>query len=64
MALAAGIVRAGSRHWSDAAVALGTLTAVALALLPPLSPGCVVAANAALVIWLARGWGKKKFTLK
>ncbi len=62
--LAAGICRAPVRRWSDAGMALVTLAAAALALVPPLSPGGLAAANGALGLWLARGWGKKKFTRK
>ncbi len=62
--LAAGIVRAPTRRWGDGVVALATLAAAVLAFQAPLSAGGIVAANAALGLWVARGWGKKKFTRK
>jgi hypothetical protein len=61
---AAGIWRAPVRRWTDAVVALGTLGVIAAAVQPKLSAGCVVAANAALGLWLARGWCKQKFIRK
>jgi len=64
VALAAGIIRAPVRRWGDAAAALATLAAGLLAAVPPTSAGGAAAANAALALWLGRGWGKKKFTRK
>ncbi len=64
LALGAGIVRAPTRRWGDLAVALATLAAAGLAFAPPLSAGGIAAANAALALWLGRGWGKRKFTRK
>jgi hypothetical protein len=64
VALAAGMWRAPARRWTDALMALATLAAIAIAIQPGLSAGGVVAANAALGFWLARGWGKQKFTRK
>lgn len=52
--------RATGRRWTDALVAGATLAVIAGALMPELSAGCVLAANAALGLWLARGWGKRK----
>jgi hypothetical protein len=62
--LAAGIGRAPARRWSDAALALATLAFIVIAISPPFSAGGVVAANATLGLWLARGWGRKKFARK
>ena len=62
--LAASLARAPVRRWSDALVALATLAAVASAIRSGLSAGGVVAANAALGLWLARGWGRRSFTRK
>jgi hypothetical protein len=64
IALAWAIGRSPARRASDAAVALATLATVVLAILPPLSAGGIAAANTALGLWLARGWGKRKFTRK
>ncbi len=64
IALAWAIGRSPARRASDAAVALATLAALVLATLPPPSAGGIAAANAALGLWLARGWGKRKFTRK
>ena len=64
VAAAVGMWRAPVRRWTDAVVALATLGVIAAAVQPKLSAGCVVAANAALGLWLARGWGKLKFIRK
>jgi hypothetical protein len=63
-AAVAGMWRAPVRRWTDAVVALATLGAIAAAVQPKLSAGCVVAADAALGLWLARGWCKLKFIRK
>ena len=63
-AAVAGIWRAPVCRWTDAVVALATLGVIAAAVQPPLSAGCVVAADAALGLWLARGWCKQKFIRK
>jgi hypothetical protein len=47
-----------------ALVMLATLAVIAIAVQPKLSADCVVTANAALGLWLARGWGRKKFARK
>ena len=60
-AAVAGMWRAPVRRWTDAVVALATLGIIAAAVQPPLSAGCVAAANAALGLWLGRGWCKQKF---
>jgi hypothetical protein len=59
-----GLGRATAHRWSDALVALVALALVALSLRPDVSPGAVVGANAALALWVVRGWGKKKFSPK
>ena len=63
-AAVAGIWRAPVRRWTDAVVALATLGGIVAAVQPQLSAGCVVAADAALGLWLARGWCKQKFIRK
>ena len=63
-AAVAGIWRAPVRRWTDAVVALATLGGIVAAVQPQLSAGCVVAADAALGLWLARGWCKLKFIRK
>jgi hypothetical protein len=63
-AAVASIWRAPARRWTDAVVALATLGVIAAAMQPRLAAGCVVAANTALGLWLARGWGKLKFIRK
>ena len=63
-AAVASIWRAPARRWTDAVVALATLGVIAAAVQPRLAAGCVVAANTALGLWLARGWGKLKFIRK
>ncbi len=64
IALAAGIGRAGTRRWGDGGIILVSLAAVIHGFWPPVSAGWLVAGNAALALWLCRGWGKKKFTRK
>ncbi len=59
-ALFAGLWRAAVHRWSDVVMALATLVLVVTAVRPGLSPGGVVGANAALALWVARGWGKQK----
>ena len=59
--LAAGMWRAAVRHWTDGLVAAATLIVMVGSLVPTLSAGCELAANAVLVLWLARGWGKQRF---
>jgi hypothetical protein len=63
-ALVAGLWRAAAHQWSDALVALATLALVVAAVRPGLSPGGLVGANAALALWVARGWGKQKTSPK
>ena len=62
--LVAGLGRAAARRWSDALVALAALALLVAALRPALSPGTAVGANAALALWVARGWGKLKLSPK
>lgn len=62
--LLAGLWRAAVHRWSDALVALVALALVAVAVGPGFSPGGAVGANAALALWVARGWGKQKFSPK
>ena len=62
--LLAGLWRAAAHRWSDALVALAALVLVVAALGPGLSPGGAVGANAALALWVARGWGKQKLSPK
>ncbi|MGA2444765.1 MAG: hypothetical protein ABSG50_04950 [Opitutaceae bacterium] len=64
VAAAVGMWRAPVRRWTDAVVALATLGVIAAAIQPKLSAGCVVAANSAQGLWLARGWCKQKFIRK
>jgi hypothetical protein len=63
-AAVAGMWRAPVRRWTDAVMALATLAVIAAAVQPKLSAGCVVAADAALGLWLVRGWCKQKFLRK
>lgn len=64
LALAVGIWRAPVRRWTDAAVALAALLVMATAWQREWPAGRAVGADAALVFWLARGWGKQKFRRK
>lgn len=64
VALAAGMWRAPVRHWTDAAVALAGLLVMATGWSREWPAGRAVGADAALVLWLARGWCKQKFRRK
>jgi hypothetical protein len=53
---------AASRRWTDAAAAAVTLTALIGVVVSTARPaGWIVGVNIALGLWLARGWGKRKF---
>jgi len=64
IALGVGLWSAARRRWSDGLVTAASGALVVAAFWPPLSAGWIVAANAALALWLARGRGKKKFAPK
>jgi hypothetical protein len=51
----------GPRRWTDGLVTVVALGALAWAAVRMRSAGDVFLVNAALAIWLARGWGKRKF---
>ncbi len=63
--LALVLGRAAVWRWTDGLVTAATLAA---AIGAPLgggsAAGAVLGANAALALWIARGWGKKKFFRK
>jgi hypothetical protein len=59
--LVAAVARAESRRWTDAAMAVATLAGLVVAALSMSSAGWEIAVNVALGLWLARGWGKRKF---
>jgi hypothetical protein len=61
IALVAVIWRTGCRRWTDGLVTVVTLGALAAAVGLTRSAGNVLLVNAALALWLARGWGKQKF---
>jgi hypothetical protein len=58
------MARAASRSWTDAAVAVVTLAGLAGAGLSRRPAGWIVVVNAALALWLARGWGRQRFARK
>lgn len=59
-ALVGVLACARAQHWTDAALLLATGALLVTAFRPPLSAGAIVAANAALGLWVVRGWSKKK----
>jgi hypothetical protein len=64
LALAAGLWSAVTRRLVDALLTVVTGALIGVAFWPPLSAGWLVGANAALALWVARGWGKRKFATK
>ena len=63
-ALAAMLLRSGSRRWTDGLVSIVTFGALTAAVGWTRSAGNVLLVNAALASWLARGWGKRRFAQK
>jgi len=61
---AAGTVFSPARRWTDAAALLAAGAAVAGGWWAPWGPAGAAAGNAALALWLARGWGRRRFTKK
>lgn len=59
-ALVFGLGRAAVNRWSDALMMAATGALVVTAIWPPLSAGGIAGANAALGLWVVRGWGKQK----
>jgi hypothetical protein len=64
LTLVVTMARAASRSWTDAAAAVVTLAGLVGAGLARRPAGWAVLVNAALALWLARGWGKQRFARK
>jgi hypothetical protein len=64
LGLTVGLWSAARRRWNDVLLTATTGVLVGLAFWPPLSAGWIVAANAALALWVVRGRGKKKLAPK
>jgi len=62
--LVVGLARAAAQRWSDVLVMAATGGLLFVGLRAPLSPGEIVAADAALGLWVARGWSKQKLSQK
>jgi hypothetical protein len=59
--LVAAMARAASRHWTDALAVVVALAGLVAAAVSGRPAGWIVGVNVALALWLARGWGKRKF---
>ncbi len=53
------LMRNSARHWSDLLIIMLTLLVMASGLILS-KTAVIVAGNAAILGWLARGWGKQK----
>jgi len=64
LALVAALACSRAQRWTDAALLLATGALLVTGFRPPLSAGAIVAANAALGLWVVRGWSKKNLSEK